>query len=304
MYADVADVDQATGKPRVQINPNSFDGCEVHIALPGERYQEVLVGLTNYQTPPTPGTWSNAERFSAAADGEWTVVTQARPNQGGCLRAVHSPRSWIWIHTSLFESQRNLNVDVCDLVNRAANALLSVLHSGSVPRMSFPAGSLGRLDMCTVLTDAEATAAVDLPGWTAPAARYPAHSCLWKVNVPTTQPALPYPLGIDYNLVSLMTKVGNNPSIPLIPSGKADVSVTIAGRPTVLHAEAPNSCSAMTYGKTWQPWTGHQVYQTRNPLPETTAESVSLSVSLANGTINDACRIAQALAEKAWPRLA
>lgn len=301
MYSDVADTDPATGKPRVQINPNGFDDCEVHIALPGERYSELLVSSHNNQTPPPSDTYANAERFSIVAEGDWSVVTQREPLQGSCLRAVYSARSLIWIQTSLSRDQQGLDIDVCELVERASNTLRSALRTATVPQLALPSGSLGRVDMCSVLTDTEVTNTVALPGWTPPANRYRGHSCFWKATVstaPADRPAALQIFSYDYAMVSVIPRLGKTP--PTATTN--DVTVDINGRPTILRLEG-GACTATVAGKTWQPWPGKQVYQARYPQPDSLVESVTLAVILPDGSTDDTCNAVRALAARAWPRL-
>ncbi|MFE3193926.1 hypothetical protein ACFXHA_33330 [Nocardia sp. NPDC059240] len=294
LYADVADHDPATGLPRVQIDPVDFDLCEVHIVVPGPTYHEISVASNKRQTPPTPGVYDNADRYSVAADGDWTVVTQKQENMGSCLRAVYSAQSAVTITSSQDTFEKALPVDVCDLTDRAEKALVAALHANSVPRLSFPADSLGRTDSCALLTDAEITANVALPGWNPPAARHPGHFCLWQATESTAPANMPVisPFQSKYNLVSLMPGL-NKPAA----SGR---TVTIAGVPTVLSG-GTQSCTATVAGRTWQPWPGKQVYQARYPQPDTLVESLQLAVVLAD--TGDACQAVQNLAEKAWPRL-
>ncbi|MGW4248015.1 hypothetical protein [Nocardia sp. NPDC004722] len=293
LYADVADHDPATGLPRVQIDPVDFDLCEVHIVVPGPTYHEILVDSNKRQTPPTPGVYDNADRYSVAADGDWTLVAQRQETMGSCMRAVYSAQSSVVITSSQDTFEKALPVDVCDLTDRAHKALLAALHAKSLPQLSFPADSLGRVDGCALLTDAEITANVALPGWNPPAARHRGHFCLWQATVPSTQTSALFPFQTKYNLVSVMQGF-SKPAAGRI--------VMIAGLPTTLSG-GPQSCTASIAGRTWRPWVGKQIYQARSAQPDSLVEYLQLSVGFADAGTGDACQAVQTLAAQAWPRL-
>ncbi|WP_157574176.1 hypothetical protein [Nocardia jejuensis] len=300
LFDGVAERDSVSGQLRVQINATSFDDCEIHVVVPGSTYQEVLVLIRNHQAPPDPGTYDGNERFSVVAEGDWSIASLKQQQPGNCLRSVYSSRSWVWISAALFEYQRGSGIDVCALVDPPTNALLGAIRTASTPRLTFPADSLARVDVCKALTDAEVTANVELPGWNPPVERPAAHSCTWKATVPVPPSSVPPSLVIDYNQVLIMSRLTT--TAPTVTQSN-EIEANIGGRRGIVRADSSLGCSATVVGKTWQPWPGKQVYQARTPLPSTLVESVSVSVTLANGRKDEACQIVQALAAKAWPRI-
>lgn len=78
---------------------------------------------------------------------------------------------------------------------------------------------------------------------------------------------------------------------------------TVAGRDTAFQLSGMGTCEAVTEGRNRQPWSGHQVFDSRNQPPTTTIETITISVIFTQRTGQDACRAARDLAALAWPRL-
>lgn len=301
LYTDVAGTDPATGRPRVQINANSFGTCEVHIALPGDPYQEILVSSVFHQTSTPAAIYDDHDRFDYTTHGEWTLAAQREPSHNTCNRAVFSDRSWAMISVSRFADRRPIEIGLCELVDRAATALLDVLRTRAMPRLSMPPESLGTLDTCALLSDVEVTGAVPLAGWAPPDDQHRAHTCLRKSPIATPRADLPsaFTLGVENDLVEVRTSLEQRP----LRSNDRNTFRTVAGRDTAFRLSGMGTCEAVTEGRNSQPWPGHQVFDSRNQPPTTTIETITISVIFTQRTGQDACRAAQDLAALAWPRL-
>ncbi|MFI7531442.1 hypothetical protein [Nocardia salmonicida] len=67
---------------------------------------------------------------------------------------AYSDRSWVTISVYRFADRRPIDIGLCELVDRASTALLDVLGSGTMSRMSMVPNSLGTIGTCAVLSDA------------------------------------------------------------------------------------------------------------------------------------------------------
>ncbi|WP_280276297.1 hypothetical protein [Nocardia wallacei] len=289
MYGDLAERDK-TGRPRIQIKPHNFDTCEASIDLP-DSPRLLTVVVTKLQR----GTGNEFERddeYTVRAEGDWKVAVQRAPQRGECARVVYSADTSFSIRSHA-DRPAGDRVDPCAAAERATRSLLTVLHTGVVGTLDFPPQSQGHGDLCGALTEADVTTAVEFPGGRSQRpGRRAAHECAWRSTAEDGRTAE----------VLLLTHLDVSPPRAL---GPAYTRTTIAGRDTLIHrvTTVGTSCVAVLEGWTWPSWPGNQLFQLDYPAPKALVENTTLLVRPANGNIDDACRAAEALAAKAWPRM-
>ncbi|WP_280329442.1 hypothetical protein, partial [Nocardia wallacei] len=289
MYADLAERDK-TGRPRIQIKPHNFDTCEASVDLP-DSPRLLTVVVTKRQR----GMGNDVERddeYTVRAEGDWKVAEQRAPQRGECARVVYSADTSFSIQSHA-DRPANDRVDPCAAADRATRSLLTVLHTGVIGTLDFPPQSQGHVDLCSALTETDVTAVVEFPGGRSQRpGRRAAHECMWRSTAEDGRTAE----------VLFLTHLDVSPPRTL---GAGYTRTTIAGRDTIMHrvTTAGTSCIAVLEGRTWPSWPGNQLFQLDYPAPKALVENATLLVRPADGNIDTACRAAEALAARAWPRV-
>ncbi|MBF6170449.1 hypothetical protein [Nocardia blacklockiae] len=288
MYADLAERDKS-GRPRLQIKPHDFDTCEVSVDLPDSpRLLTVVVSKSQRGT----GDLAHDDRYTVRDEGNWKVAEERTAKPGECARVVYAAESSFSIRSHA-ERPTGDRADPCPAADRATRALLTVLHTGTIGKLDFPPDSQGRVDLCAALTDADVTAAVEFPGRRAdrPGHRA-AHECGRRSAAD------------DGRRAEVLFRTHLDVAPPR-SSGPDDTRTTIAGRDTVIHriTTVRTACVAVLAGRTWPSWPGNQLFQLDYPAPKELVENASLLVETPTGNMEEACRAAEALAAKAWPRM-
>ncbi|MEV6069434.1 hypothetical protein AB0L82_23055 [Nocardia sp. NPDC052001] len=222
--------------------------------------------------------------------GSLQVVTTADAGQPKCLQYVfRADGVGVRLSVDTFSMQQSDSLEtLCKIRDAATNAVVDALDNNRGDRISYPKDSIGGVDPCTRLENAEITAATKAASVTKSPAG-PVSECRWDTG--------DYRITVSSGLMSASD------------SRATGTDETIAGRNTVIEPSSKKpTCRATFYGRSWDPWLGsHSNYTAAyNDDVSKFVEVTRLYVQLPHtgtGTATDACRTVRTLAAAAWPRL-
>ncbi|MGA6167933.1 hypothetical protein [Amycolatopsis magusensis] len=257
---------EVTDPPRV-----SLDNCIAKVKLDGQEADVWLGGVVDEQGrneyAPTTEITGGPE-----LKRRLTIEKPSSDYDGSCYRyLVFADQFSLQANISSFNTTSGSDLAperLCPILEEVLAQAATVVVEKRVKHLSFPAGSLGSIDACSVVTDAEIGSYL---GSTPSARRTPTkHSCRWGRS------------GEDY--VSLYFSV----DLP-VPAGAGYTAETLGGRQAMVWTSSDSYCSAQT---TLKPWPGAQKGE---------VETVSIFVSRYDG--GDPCGVMRNVANTVFPRL-
>jgi hypothetical protein len=273
-----------------------FNTCQVGIKPNG------ISGLVNVEidTDQEAGNY-DLSKIAAQADvssdgGLQLIVSRPTPGSSGCNAAVITPDKAMVKITASANNDRASSANFCDLAGSVTHQVAATVNQHKVVHRTWPADSLGNVDMCAVLSKADLTSAV--AGVVTNTYASPSqHSCTWGDRQSSSSPH-----------VAMATYLQTSkPS-----SALGGQMVNIAGRDTLVNSDKggqglPASCSAKTAAKTWPDGFGNNAsadaadgakpitVSSTNQLVEEPEVSV-----YANQPEDQLCQTARTLAAKLW----
>lgn len=243
----------------------NFDRCDVFIDDAGRSVQLTAL-VETAGDPPPPGTTSTVE------DG-FQVLRLPAPADSCTRRVVLPGGQDLQIQVGI---EGGLDPAVCSMADVGTSSAVSVLSSGTLPRRSlpFPAGSLGTVDACGLLTGDDVARATG----TAPAPAPPVEPGFgrWRCHWATA---------------------GGGPGILVRFDRDTKGPAAIKGRPTTVPgrvaAEATGEPGECTVSMRQRPY----------PRPEGEVSQEVVLVQVANSRDPDPCRVPRALALPVAERL-
>ncbi|GAB2778626.1 hypothetical protein [Amycolatopsis magusensis] len=263
----------ALGRTAEVVDPPrvSLDNCIAKVKVDGQEADLAVGSVLDEQARSEYTTTTTEVTGGTELKRRLTIEKPSSEYDGSCYRYL--------VFADEFSLQANVNSlstsgtdlapeRLCPLLEAALEHAASVVVEKRVGHLSFPAGSLGSIDACSVATDAEIGAHL---GSTQTARRtLTKHSCRWGR------------IGEDY--VSLYFSV----DLP-VPAGAGYVPETLGGRQAMVWTSTDSYCSAQT---TLKPWPGAQKGE---------VETVSIFVSRYDG--GDPCGVMRNVANTVFPRL-
>ena len=258
--------------------PYNVAGCMTYVTIPnGALWVTVYFGLSADLSRVTSG---------ATRHGALTVVDRPGESASSCERDIfYDPHDAIAVTAQPDSGVTVDSATLCQHADTVTSQVIGVLDQHAVAHLSWPAGSLGSIDMCGLLTPAQvqaATGATD--GTTMPTDGK--HACNWGT--------FGSPVVTAYGNVML----GPDPMTP----SDGGTQTTIAGRLTVVDpvaGQSQSSCSVATLVDSG-PWPG-RITQTDSGSSQVT--QYAMLRTMMTGSAQQACQAAQQLAADAWPRL-
>ncbi|MEV0297511.1 hypothetical protein [Nocardia sp. NPDC050710] len=224
-----------------------------------------------------------------AEEHEWVEVIHDQAGVGVTIHAAGSDRGFDYTTGVLAQG-----LDIATVGKRAASAVILALLDGKVPRVAYPADSLGAVDLCSKVPAEDITAALgrsDGIDHNSLGIR-----CDWTAGTGASQAVL----AVDVEVIN---------EFALRASGGAygRPNSTVAGRPTsVMHSSISETgaavCSHSTTGKTWDQWPGETNRSTAKPYrPVELLKVYVRRPGTPEVDTDQVCAAGQRIAEKLWP---
>ncbi|AXB44878.1 hypothetical protein A4R43_22240 [Amycolatopsis albispora] len=246
----------------------SMDHCTVRVKVDGQEAELWLGGVVDEKARNEYTTTTEIDN-APELKRRLTIEKPSSDYDGNCNRYLvfadeFSLQSSVSTLNGTLSSER-----LCPLVENSLEHAATAVVDKRVEHLDFPAGSLGTVDACTLISEAEVGTHLGAEGT---ARRSPTkHNCRWGRS------------GSDY--VSMYFSIDK----PTPPEGY--VPETLGGRPAMVWASSGSSyCSAQVPLK---PWPGAKNGE---------VETVSLFVSMYRGG-TDPCGVLRNVANTAFPRL-
>jgi hypothetical protein len=245
---------------------DAFDDCPVSVTQTDGTKVDVSVGPLETEADQPD---IQVKRIAALPKG-MTLSTQTPSTPGFCDDYLTFADG---VRLAVLASAHDVTskADVCPAAEALARNAADAIRAGSVKHVRYPAGSVGKLDPCTLVPDS-ALAAIGLSG-VSPTPFPQHHECTWRA-----------PGGYDAGSLHVLFDIG---TAPKVTDATLDSMSQIAGR-TTLTTKVDTFCYVQT---------GLRTYGTGDLV------EIALVDTHAGSAIADACGAGQTIATTVWPQL-
>lgn len=273
--------------------PDYFSSCYVFVTLASSGQ---TIDLTVYYSGTGDVHQIDQNQFTVTKQGALTVAVQPHPvSTGQCQGNVYyTDTNEIGMTTSADSgtSSSPSASDLCQVVTTAAADVVAAINGKTFKHLSYPSGSMGRVDVCGLLAASSVKSVVGGLGTTN---TYPGgHSCYWGNWNNTSQPNVFFGTALytgpeKTNTPGLTQQTMDGRQTLVVPSGS-----TVSSTGSVM------TCRADTAVHTWPSWPG---VMTPTSTGSTKIIEYATLEAAVSGTQDQACQAAVRLATMAWSRL-
>lgn len=254
---------------------DALDDCAVSVRLSNGTTANVDVGPLQNKNQNT----DTALKPIAELQRGMTLYTQTSSTPGFCSDFLGFGNS-TGLLVDANPTDPSSTVNTCPAADALAKNAAAQIAQGALKHLSYPAGSVGLVDPCS-LVPASTLSAVGLPG--APFSEFPEmHECLWQ----------PVQSGSTVDTMFLEFLVGGTPSVV---DSTTDTTAQIEDRATIDSRLMESATSAWCYVNTG--------LNTFGAPTDDLVEVASIQVHTTDGDTTHACDVGNAVAAAVWPQL-
>lgn len=303
----------------VHIQPAALDSCTVKVLL-----HDVNGGYqVNLTLDARAGRLARAKQATATdRDGlHVATVPQTAGTHHTCDRYVYrDDDAGVSISAQLTgdsadaSGQSKPGYDPCTAADHAVTAVLDAVTRHSVTHIAYPKDSAGSLDLCGVLTVADATRVIGSKHLLSQS-RHTRHDCDFDSPTVDRYPGISVRATLETTDKRLGDFVTGEALLAMFGTVDGHETTDTADSTYPLADETVNTCTASTAVKTWDDWPGAQTFggsleQARGNDDDTSAatpalaEVVTVTVVLPHGGTTQQCGATLALlVAQVWPQL-